>query len=237
MLELRYQHSVELISGGRLRTALPRLVCRPVSVPVYWQLVLPHGWQVARSPAAMAGEYWLGWNQFRWGRQPTRSQADLEQWSGATVVSPPPPSASEYLYSAFDVPLAVEVVVARQAWLIGAATLLVFGLGLLCVYTPIARKFSFWLAVALALLALLLVYPEVTLLAGQAVFWGGAMTLAAMVLRRAFARPTGDEFLVITSAATTPSATATESWVQKQRITDDVDDQPTVASQASGSES
>ncbi len=237
VLEVRYQHSAKLLNGGTLRTALPRLVCRPMSAPVFWHLVLPRGWQVARSPEAMASEYWLGWKQLRWGRQPTRSQADLQQWSGASIVPPPPPSASEYLYSSFDIPLAVEVVVARQAWLVAASTLAVFGIGLLCVYTPIAGKVSFWLGLVLVLLALLFVYPEVAMLAGQAIFWGGVMTLAAIVLRRTFAGRTGSEIMLSASATPTPSVSATESWVQKHRVTSDADDQPTIASHTSGSDS
>jgi hypothetical protein len=237
VLELRYHHPARLFSGGKLRTALPRLVCRPMSTPVFWHLVLPRGWQVAQSPEAMASEFWLGWKQLHWGRQPTRSQADLQQWSGASTAAPPPPTASQYLYSAFDIPPVVEVVVVRQVWLIGAATLAAFGIGLLCVYTPIAGKVSFWLGVALVMLALLFVYPEVTLLAGQAVFWGGVMTLAAVVLRRTFAGGRGGEILLTASASSTPSASATELWVQKQRITSDVEDEPTVASHSSGSKS
>jgi len=237
VLELRYHYSAGLFSGGMLSTTLPRLVCRPVSVPVFWHLVLPRGWQVARSPEAMASEFWLGWRQLRWGRQPTRSQSDLEQWSGATIVPPPPPSTSEYLYSAFEIPAAVEVIVARQTWLVAASTLAAFGVGLLCIYTSIASKVYFWLGLVLALLALLLVYPEVTLLVGQAVFWGGVMTLAAIVLKRTFAQNTGADFTLAGSVSTAPSASATESWVQNQRITDDVDEQPTIATQSSGSES
>jgi hypothetical protein len=129
------------------------------------------------------------------------------------------------------------VVVARQAWLIGASALAAFGIGLLCVYTPIARKVSFWMAIALTLLVLLLVYPEVTLLVGQAIFWGGIMTLAVIVLRRTFVERTGMKISPTPSDEPTPSASATESWVQKQRITDDVDDQPTIASHSGGSPS
>ena len=237
VLELRYLHEAKFSSSGNLRTELPKLVCRPVSVPVFWQLALPRGWQVIRSPEAMASEFWLGWKQLRWGRQPTRSQADLEQWSGASVVPPPPPSTSQYVYSAFDIPAEVEVIVARQVWLVGAATLVVFGLGLVCVYTPVARKIYFWLAVAVALLALLFVYPELTLLVGQAVFWGGAMTMSVIVLRRAFGGRSDSTIWLPPSAAQAPSASATESWAYNQRITADVDEQPTVVSQTSGSES
>lgn len=237
VLEVRYQHPARLLSGAVVHTTLPRLVCRPMSAPVFWQLILPRGWQLVRSPEAMASEFWLGWKQMRWGRQATRSQADLQQWSGASIVPTPPPTTNQYLYSAFDVPPVVEVTVAHQVWLIGASTLAAFGIGLLCVYTPVASKVSFWLGLALVLLALLLAYPELALLVGQAVFWGGVMTLAVIMLRRSFVRHSDSQVVLTTSASSALSASATESWANKQRITSSVEDQPTVATHASGSNS
>lgn len=228
VLELRYQRSANLPSGGTLHTALPKLVCRPVSAPVFWQLVLPRGWNVVQPPALMTSESWLGWKAYRWGRQPTRSQSDLEQWSGATPAPPPPPTASQYLYSSFEIPAAVDVTVGRQIWLVLATTLATFAIGLLCVYTPIAGRFSFWLGLTLVLLALVFVYPELSLLAGQAILWGGIMTLAAVVLRRAFVGQTG-EVVLSPSSSLVGSTSATASWVQEQRLASDGEDQPTVA--------
>jgi hypothetical protein len=236
VLEVRYQSTVSLLSGGTLRTALPKLVCRPMSAPVFWQLILPRGWSVVQSPSGMTSESWLGWKAYRWGRQPTRSQSDLEQWSGATTAPPPPQTASQYLYSAFEIPAAVDVVVGRQIWLILATALAAFAVGLLCMYTPIAGKFSFWLGLTLALLALVFVYPEVTLLAGQAILWGGVMTLAALVLRRAFIGPVAAEVALSPTSSLVGSTSATESWVHKQRPDSDGDDQPTVAARPEESE-
>jgi hypothetical protein len=228
VLELRYQRPINLFSGTRLTTALPKLVCRPMSAPVYWQLVLPRGWQVVRLPAGLTSESWLGWKAYRWGRQPTRSQSDLEQWTNASSAPPPSPTTSQYVYSSFDVPVEVSVIVARQMWLILAATLAAFGLGMLCVYTPIAGKFAFWLGLALALLALVFVYPELTLLAGQAMLWGGVMTLAVLVLRQAFLGRAAVEVVLAPASSQVGSTSATESLVQ-QRLTSRADDEPTVA--------
>jgi hypothetical protein len=235
VLEVRYQRPASLLSGGTLRTALPKLVCRPVSAPVFWQLVLPRGWHVVQSPAGLTSESWLGWKAYRWGRQPTRTHSDLEQWSGATPTPPPPPTASQYLYSSFEFPTAVDVTVGRQIWLILATTLATFAIGLLCVYTPIAGRFSFWLGLTLALLALVFAYPEVTLLAGQAILWGGAMTLAALVLKRAFVGRAAAEAVLSPASSLSGSTSATESWDHKQRITAEGDDQPTVAARTEGS--
>lgn len=237
VLELRYHRPQQLVSGTTLRTALPKLVSRPMSAPVYWQLVLPRGWHVAQGPPDMTSEAWLGWKSYRWGRQPTRSQSDLEQWIGATSAPSPPQTSSQYLYSAFEAPPTVAVVVTRQLWLVVGTTLVAFGVGMLCVYTPLAERLAFWLSLVLGLLALVFLYPELTLLLGQAILWGGLMTLAVLVLRRALVGRGASDVVFSPASSLVGGSSATESWVRPQRITADERDEPTVAARMEGSQS
>lgn len=185
-LELRYQTPANLRSWSTLVSMVPQLECRIASAPIYWQLILPKGWQVTNSPEQLLPDYWLGWRHYRWGRQPTLTQADLEQITGAVSAAAPPPLATKYVYRAFQFPTAIQVTVVRQAWLFVVCALAVFGLGLLCLYTPIAQYGAFWLAIALGLLVGVLSYPEITLLATELLLVGGAMVLVAHILKRVF---------------------------------------------------
>ena len=214
-LELRYQLPATLPFWGKLSSALPRLVCRVASAPIYWQLVLPRGWQVAASPEHLLPDYWLGWKHYRWGRQPTLSQADLEQITGADSLVAPPTLSAQYVYRAFEIPAEIEVVVLRQVGLLLAGVLGAFGLGVLALRTALAQSGLFWLALALTLLVGIFSYPEVTLLAVQVVLAGGLMTFATSVLRRVFAK----EILPPISATSNPlqesAVEATETWQPK----------------------
>ena len=211
-LELRYQLPATLPSWGKLSSALPRLECRVASAPIYWQLILPRGWQVATSPEQLLPDYWLGWKNYRWGRQPTLSQSDLEQITSAVSVVSPPPLSAQYVYRAFEIPAEIEVVVLRQVWLLLAGVLAVFGLGALALRTTLARSGLFWLALALTLLAGVFSYPEVTLLAVQVVLAGCLMVFATSVLHRVFAKEILPPFAVGNNPPMESAVEATETW-------------------------
>lgn len=212
-LEIRYQQEAKLASWGTMRLALPSLECRSTSPLVFWQLILPRGWHAVSTPDRLASESHLDWKQFRWGRQPTRYQPELENWVGATSVLPPPGSSNQYLYRGLSVPSEIEMMVVSHLWLVVTTSLLAFCLGIFLLHSSVAKRVPFWLLIALLLATLVLSYPEVALLAVQAIFWGGLMTLATFLLRKAF-----DEqiFPKKTGASASPSASTalTASWVQ-----------------------
>ncbi len=212
-LELRYQRPSSLPSWGTLRSNLPRLECHKASAPIYWQLVMPRGWQVATSPKQLIADYWLGWKNYRWGRQPTLSQTDLERFTGATSTVVPTPMSAEYLFRAFEVPVEIQVVVIRQAWVFLAGTLVAFGLGMLWLYTSLARNGIFWLCLTLILFAGIFSYPEITLLAIQTLLTGGLLTLVTFVLRHIFAER-ADAPLAAQGYPIESPAEATVTWQQ-----------------------
>ncbi len=183
-LELRYHERVGMPSYGTLWSEIPQLECRVASAPIYWHLILPQRWQLTSAPEQLIPDYWLGWRNYRWGRQPTLSQADLEQHTGAEPEMAPPPLSNQYVFRAFDLPTSIEFVVIRQLWVFLACAMGVFCLGLLCIYTPIARQAYFWLGLSLSLLAGVLRYPEITILLIELILAGSLMALIAHVLRR-----------------------------------------------------
>jgi len=211
-LELRYQQPAALPSWGKLRTSLPRLECHLTSAPIYWQLVLPRGWRVATAPPQLIPDYWLGWKNSRWGRQPTFSQSELEQITSAVQGAAPPPLSTQYVYRAFEIPAEIQVVVVEQVGLLLVGALVAFGVGLLWLYTPLARSGLFWLVLSLVLMLGIFAYPEVTLLATQTILTGGFLTFATGVLRHVFGS------VAIASSPPThthSSIETTETWQQQ----------------------
>ncbi len=215
-LELRYQQPTSLPSWGKLKSSLPRLECRQASAPIYWQLLLPRGWQVATSPQKLIPDYWLGWKNYRWGRQPTLSQAHLEQITSADSGASPTALSTQYVYRAFEIPIEIEVVVLRQFWLSLACALAAFGMGLLWFYTSLARSGLFWLGLALTLLLGIFTYPEVSLLATQVLLAGGLASFVMNTLRRVFAKDPSTPFPATSYPAGESSIDATETWQPQQ---------------------
>lgn len=214
-LELRYQTPAVLPSWGELDFSLPRLECHETNAPSYWQLILPRHWLLASAPAELNAEYWLGWKNYRWGRQSTFSQADLEQRTSGVPADSPPEQSTQYVFRAFEIPAEIQVTVLRQSWLLLFGSLIVFGIGLLCLYTPVARSGLFWLGLALASLMGVFSYPEMTLLVIEVILVGGLLTFVTSLLRRVF--------VVKVNGATAPRNTepvpeVTESWQQHKLI-------------------
>jgi len=216
-MELRYQLEASLAGWGVLHIGLPRLECRSDIGHVYWQLVLPRGWHVATVPEQFTAEYKIGWSNSRWGRQPTRYQPELEDSTGAIIAPPPSASSNQYLYSGFDIPFEIDVLVVSHLWLMIICILSVFGLGMLLIYTSVAKSVLFWLMLALALTAGVFSYPEFSLLAVQAIFWGGAMTLLAILMQKVFASPDRPAYVLAPSAKSASTA-VTESWIHGQPV-------------------
>ena len=182
-LELRYQRPAPSDRFEVLRVEPVRLECRPTGAHVFWQLVLPGYLHVTSDPPGLAPESWLGWDHYRWGRQPTHDQPYLEQWSGAEATPPPPPALNAYLFSAFEIPESIEVTVTARSWLVFLGSAVVFGFGLLLLYTRLKQSPLFWLCLVTAVFVLVATRPEVAVIASVSILVGGVMTLGTMILR------------------------------------------------------
>ena len=219
-LELRYQTSASLPGWGKLHFSLPRLECHLANAPIYWQLVLPQGWLLTNAPKQLTPDYWIGWKNYRWGRQPTHMQAYFEQFSYGESSVAPPQLSTEYVFRSFEFPAEIRIVVLRQAWLLLACSLVAFGAGLLCLYTTLARRGVFWLVLALILLAGVFSFPELALLAIEVILAAGLMVFVTSVLRQFFA------VKVYATAPTTqhqfePATESAESWGQPPLLAED----------------
>ena len=213
-LEIRYQSSVRLSDWESLLMRLPILESRSSKTPVYWQLILPSHWHIAREPEKFTGDYWLGWKDYHWGRHPNMYQADLERLTGAASMPPPPESMNQYLFQSFQQTAEIEILILQRSWVVLGSTLLAFGVGLLCLYTKLLLRKEFWLILALVLFVQVFIYPEISLLVIQVIFWGGMMTLLTGVLRKLTTAPGRDSASALGSV--TVSTAATESWSQAE---------------------
>jgi hypothetical protein len=166
------------------------------------------------APDQLIPDYWLGWKNYRWGRQPNVSQADLEQNMGAVSLPSPPAMSSQYVFRAFEAPTKITCTVIRRVWLLTVGTLLVFGLGLVVLYSSIVRNGIFWFTLSLLFLAGVFSYPEVTLLAIQVIMSGGTLTFLAFILRKIF-NPVARTLPTSTNSDVEPSTQLAEPWQER----------------------
>ncbi|MBA4106210.1 MAG: hypothetical protein C0485_10665 [Pirellula sp.] len=215
-LELRRQAQQRLAVAAGVGAEFPKLEHVQGSCPVYWQLIVPRDMAVVTTPEGMNGEYRLGWREWNWGRQPTQSQADLEQWTAALAAPTIPASANEYLFSAFDAPAHASVRLVRRAWLIIAAGAGALVIGLVALYTNLGRTAGFWLAAIIAAAAALAAYPEAAVLLVQAIFLGGAFTIVSLATRWLLADVRIRRSSQPSPASSVASLTATQPWLAER---------------------
>ena len=127
---------------------------------------------------------------------------------------PPPESMNQYLFQSFQQTAEIEILILQRSWVVLGSTLLAFGVGLLCLYTKLLLRKEFWLILALVLFVQVFIYPEISLLVIQVIFWGGMMTLLTGVLRKLTTAPGRDSASALGSV--TVSTAATESWSQAE---------------------
>ncbi|MEX0643167.1 MAG: hypothetical protein WD468_10730, partial [Pirellulales bacterium] len=197
-LDVMRPHTLELrsrwMSNDRLltrrRLTPPQMVGMKALADVYWQIVLPGDRHVIESPPQLAAASQWQWLGTFWGRRPTRSQADLEQWVGASTQSAPTSAQNEYLYSGLAPASSIEVVTAPRWFIVLVSSGSVLALALAWIYLPAVRRRWIVVAVACLLAALAVGYPTPAMLIGQASMLGVALAALAAIIARLVARPT-----------------------------------------------
>jgi hypothetical protein len=184
-LELVYRFSRN--DAGRLGIELeaPQLADGMWVQRLYWQVSLPpHEHVLAPPPGFVSESTWR--LQGLWlGRQPLRSPADLEAWSGAERRSHAVggPSGNTYLFSSLGPAERMELWIARRTWLVFVGSLTALGMGLLMIYAPRLRRVLL-LVLVCGVISLGVLYPEPVVLLLQAASLGAALVLLAALLER-----------------------------------------------------
>jgi hypothetical protein len=187
-LEAAYRFPAGSAVRGSLSLDLPHLG-RDVWVRrLYWQLVLPRNEHVIVSPAGMVPEFTWGWNGNFFGRNPFFEQPMLEVWSGGPHRTPVPLATSRYLYSSLHPVEHCELRTANRTLIVLLASTVALLGGLVLIYVPASRHPAALLLAAVVLGSLAVLYPEPTLLAGQAASLGLAATFLAALLQRIMLR-------------------------------------------------
>jgi hypothetical protein len=154
---------------------------------MYWQIVLSGDRHIIRSPALAPCSNWQWLGSF-FGRRPTKSQAELEQWAGATGGLAPSAGQSEYLFSGLAPAVSIEFVTAPRWLIVLATSAIVLTLAIVWLYVPVRGR-GWGVAVSACLLAALAVaFPAPAVLLGQASVLGVVLSTLALWLSRLAAR-------------------------------------------------
>jgi hypothetical protein len=121
VVELRSQRPQTLAGWASVACEPPRVVGATHAGPLFWQVVTPYTFVAWLTPETLAPEYRWDWAGWRWGRQPTLSQTQLEAWSGGGALPGPPPSAHSYLYRSLSPAPSAQLAFLRRGWLVAAA--------------------------------------------------------------------------------------------------------------------
>lgn len=172
----------------------------------YWQLLLPPDEHLLSAPDRYTREFHWRWSDYCWAREPSWSEAELENWSGAAAMPEPTRAAGEgaegytpapplsaagnaYLFSSVGSvePLALHT--ASRARLVLWASLPILLCGLAFIYFPVLRHPAAIFALALLVLAAGLIDSEAALLLAQASTLGVGLAVVAALLARTSLRP------------------------------------------------
>ena len=144
---------------------------------------------------------------------------------------------SQYVYSALAPPAKIELGVMRRIWLTAAGAALALGVGLACLYTPVARSTGFWAVVCVTVAALAATSPELAIGLVQAIVAGAALTAVAAVLKRALDQePASRPSAAIASSISSRQST-TQPWTAESLPSSDVGAGSMAGARAGGAES
>jgi hypothetical protein len=211
VLEVRSDYPQQRRRPGRLMLEVPRLAGDVTVRRTYWQLVLPIGEHLVAGPRGFTAESRWGWTDYFWGRRPLLEQMHLENWVGATNRTPVPGKTNRYLFGSLGQIEPVSLRTASRAWIVLGASGVALVIGLLLIYVPACRHPGGLFLLAIVLLCLGRLYPELMLLAAQAAMLGLALTLLAALLERSVVRRRRG-----TVIAESPSATLEKGSTQSQ---------------------
>ncbi len=188
-LELRYRQPSRRSLVARHDITPPQVVGTTALAGLYWQIVLPGDVHVVRAPRQMTSASQWQWFGSFWGQRPSRSQAQLEEWVGASTQLAATGSQNEYLFTGLAPLQSIEVVVAPRWLVVLAASAVVLLVVLAWIYLPVIRRGPLVVAIAFALAGLALAFPIPALLLAQASVLGLVLAGLAMLVARLVSRP------------------------------------------------
>jgi hypothetical protein len=188
-LEVRFRRPVQPALVARHGVTPPRIDGSTELSQIYWQIILPGDEHIVQSPEQLVSASQWQWLGSFWGRRPIKSQAELEEWVGATPQQAPTDADNQYLYTGL-LPVSSIAFVTTPRWLIvllaSAATLVLFT-GLF--YLPMATRPWMLIALVVIIAAAAIAYPSAALLIAQAAAIGVLLAALSAIISRIVARP------------------------------------------------
>ncbi len=191
LLELWYELPRFRHSWGRTYLECLRLDPHAIVQRVAWEIVVLPDEHIIWNGAEVTPEYRWGWTGYFWGRFPTISEENLERWAGVSEgwlhVSG---QANRYLFGALRAVDGVNIWCLRRPWIVGGCSAaVVFAVLGIVYFGPLARK-AVLLGAVVIVTTMVLLRPDVALLAGQASALGLALAILSLVLHRAVSAET-----------------------------------------------
>jgi hypothetical protein len=206
ILELDY-HLEGVSEGLHARLAPVRLVSPGWIKQTEWELLLPQQEHLLDSSGTYAREFSWTWQGLGWTREPFRTSADLQSWSGAASREAPPLPYNRYLLSTFGPPQELALRTASRSTLVMSASAIVLAVGFLFLFVPRVRRADGVLIVALALVTALTLGGDVAILLAQCALPGVLPLIVALAVQRMNRRqlPSVPRLQGSTHSATPPS--------------------------------
>ena len=113
-LELRYRRPAPVGLVARHEFTPPQLVGTSALSEVYWQVVLPGDRHVVRTPGQLVPVDAWQWLEVFWGRPTTKTQAEMEEWAGASSQLGPSSAQNAYLFSGLAPVASIEMLTAPR---------------------------------------------------------------------------------------------------------------------------
>ncbi len=188
-LRTRQEYRPSLVTLHRLTP--PQIEGSIVLSQVYWQFILPSDEHVISEPAQLTSASEWQWLGAFWGRQPLKSQGELEEWSGASQQVAPTASQNQYLFSGITPVSSIELTTAPRWLIVLVASACVLAVTIMYRCVPQARRM--WLLAVLATVLVLaaITYPGVTLLLAQASVLGLLLAGVSLIISRVTANVPG----------------------------------------------
>ena len=188
-VELRYRRSIGRTLLARHILTPPQIVGATSLSDIYWQIILPGDHHIVRSPAQFAAADEWQWLGSVWGRRPTHTQTELEQWSGASSQPSPSLAQNAYLYTGLAPLATIQVITAPRWFIVLVASGGVLALALLWMYVPVVRRGWVLALLACILAASAIAFPAPAMFVGQAALLGIGLAMVASLIYWALARP------------------------------------------------
>ncbi|MGB9688025.1 hypothetical protein [Thermogutta sp.] len=189
-LEIWYELPRFRSDWGRTRLELPQIEDPVLLRWMYWEIVLLPDEHIVWTSSPLTMEYRWSWLGYFWGRIPSLTEEQLEQWAGVSEGwLHVPVQANRYLFSSLRTVSAADVWTFRRSWIVAVCSGAVVLLGWGWIYLSRSWKRLVTLGVIGFLIGLGFLRPDVALLMAEASALGIGLAILSWFLYRAVTPP------------------------------------------------